>query len=158
MGWVVGITPRPRFTPGERTPGTHWTGGWVGPRAGLDTEVRGKILLPLSGIEPRSPGRPVRSQKLHWLSYPAPIKYYKNVCVYVSLFIVGFNFIQNFVPPLVFATSSSLLLSISCAGPNWIIYTLLQILKDLRLLKKEGTRYIAIVIIIIKVSKIKCIK
>jgi hypothetical protein len=21
------------FTPGERAPGTHWTGGWVGPRA-----------------------------------------------------------------------------------------------------------------------------
>jgi hypothetical protein len=36
----------------------------VGPRAGLDTEVRGKILLPLTGIEPRSPGRPVRSQTL----------------------------------------------------------------------------------------------
>jgi hypothetical protein len=29
---------------GERTPGTHCTGGWVGPRAGLDTEARGKIL------------------------------------------------------------------------------------------------------------------
>jgi hypothetical protein len=25
-----------RFTPGERAPGTHWIGGWVGPRAGLD--------------------------------------------------------------------------------------------------------------------------
>jgi hypothetical protein len=22
--------------PRERTPGTHWIGGWVGPRAGLD--------------------------------------------------------------------------------------------------------------------------
>jgi hypothetical protein len=50
--------------PGERTPGTHWTGRWVGPRAGLDIEVRGKILLPLQVIEPRSPGRPVRSQTL----------------------------------------------------------------------------------------------
>jgi hypothetical protein len=39
-GWVVSITPRPRFTPGERTPGTHCTGGWVGPRAGLDTEEK----------------------------------------------------------------------------------------------------------------------
>jgi hypothetical protein len=37
------VTPRPRFSPGERTPGTHWTGGWVGPRAALDTEVREKI-------------------------------------------------------------------------------------------------------------------
>jgi hypothetical protein len=25
-----------RFTPEERAPGTHWIGGWVGPRAGLD--------------------------------------------------------------------------------------------------------------------------
>jgi hypothetical protein len=23
-----------RFTPGERSPGTHWIGGWVDPRAG----------------------------------------------------------------------------------------------------------------------------
>jgi hypothetical protein len=53
--WVVSVTPRPRFTPGERTPGTHCTGGWVGPRAGLDTEARGKILSSLPGIEPRSP-------------------------------------------------------------------------------------------------------
>jgi hypothetical protein len=66
---VVSVTPRPLFTPGERTPGTHWTGSWVGPRAGLDPKATGKILSPLHGIEPRSPGRPVRSQTLHWLSY-----------------------------------------------------------------------------------------
>jgi hypothetical protein len=35
--------PRPLFTPGERTRGTCCTGGWVSPRAGLDTEVRVKI-------------------------------------------------------------------------------------------------------------------
>jgi hypothetical protein len=40
----------------------------VGPRAGLDTEVRRKILSPLSGIDPRSPGRPAPSQTLHRLS------------------------------------------------------------------------------------------
>jgi hypothetical protein len=28
--------------PRERTPCIHCTGGWVGPRAGLDTEVRGR--------------------------------------------------------------------------------------------------------------------
>jgi hypothetical protein len=36
--------PGRAFTPGERTPGTYCRGGWVGLRAGLDTEVRGKIL------------------------------------------------------------------------------------------------------------------
>jgi hypothetical protein len=54
--WVVSVTPRPRFTSVERTPGTHCTGGWVGPRAGLDTEVRGKIICPCRGS---NPGRPV---------------------------------------------------------------------------------------------------
>jgi hypothetical protein len=36
--------PSCAFTPRERTPGTHWTGGWVSPRASLDTEATGKIL------------------------------------------------------------------------------------------------------------------
>jgi hypothetical protein len=47
--------PGRAFTPGERTPGTHCTGGWVGLRADLDTEDRGKNHFPLPGIEPRSP-------------------------------------------------------------------------------------------------------
>jgi len=42
--------------PRGKDPGTHCTGGWVGLRAGLDTEVRVKVFLPLPGIEPRSPG------------------------------------------------------------------------------------------------------
>ena len=33
-GWVVNATPRPLY-PRER-PGTHCTGGYVGPRVGLD--------------------------------------------------------------------------------------------------------------------------
>jgi hypothetical protein len=55
----------PRFSPEERTSGTHCTGDWVGPRASLDTEARGKILSRLPGIETRSPGRPDRSQTLY---------------------------------------------------------------------------------------------
>jgi hypothetical protein len=46
-------------------PRTHCADGWVDPRGGLDTEARGKNPLPLPGIEPRSPGRPVRRQTLH---------------------------------------------------------------------------------------------
>jgi hypothetical protein len=37
-GRVVNITPRPLY-PQER-PGTNCTGGWVGPRAGMITNVR----------------------------------------------------------------------------------------------------------------------
>jgi hypothetical protein len=53
MRWVVSITPRPRFTPGERAPGTHCIAGYLGPTAGLDAEVRGKILCSLPGNKPR---------------------------------------------------------------------------------------------------------
>jgi hypothetical protein len=50
--------------PRERTPGTHCSGGGMGPRDGLDTEARRKILSPVPGIESRSPGRPSRSQTI----------------------------------------------------------------------------------------------
>jgi hypothetical protein len=67
MGWVVSVTPRPRFTPGERTPDTHCTRGWVGPRAGLDTEARGKILCPRRGSNPdRSVVQPVVRHYTAW--------------------------------------------------------------------------------------------
>jgi hypothetical protein len=44
-GWVVSVTPRPCFSPGQRTLGTNCTGDWVGPRAGLDTEATGDLCL-----------------------------------------------------------------------------------------------------------------
>jgi hypothetical protein len=36
--------PRCTLASGKGPPSTHCVGGWVGPRAGLDTEARGKIL------------------------------------------------------------------------------------------------------------------
>jgi hypothetical protein len=64
--WVSGQrhAPAALYLRGKTT-GTHWTGGWVGPRADLDTKARGKFISHLPGIEPRSPGRPVRSQTLY---------------------------------------------------------------------------------------------
>jgi hypothetical protein len=48
-----------RLIPEERAPGTHWIGGWVGPRAGLDEVEKRKFLI-LPGLELR----PLRSQSL----------------------------------------------------------------------------------------------
>jgi hypothetical protein len=45
--------------PRGKDTGTHCTGGWVDPRAGLDTEIRGRILSLLPWIEPPSLGCPV---------------------------------------------------------------------------------------------------
>ena len=52
----------------RETPGTHCTGGWVGPRAGLDR--CGKCRP----TEIRSPGRPACSQSLYRLSHRAHCK------------------------------------------------------------------------------------
>jgi hypothetical protein len=38
------------FTPVERAPSTHWIGGWVSPRTGLD-DVEMRIILPFPGLE-----------------------------------------------------------------------------------------------------------
>jgi hypothetical protein len=54
--WVVSATSRP-LCPRER-PGNHCTGGWVGPRAGLEVCEK-----------PRPLDRPARSQSLYRLSY-----------------------------------------------------------------------------------------
>jgi hypothetical protein len=58
-----------RFNPGEGSPGTHWVGGWVVPRAGLDAVEKRKFLT-LPGLELRSIGRLARSQLLCRLRYP----------------------------------------------------------------------------------------
>jgi hypothetical protein len=42
------------FTAREKAPGTHWIGGWVGPRAVVDTVVRRKIPSPCRDSNPRS--------------------------------------------------------------------------------------------------------
>jgi hypothetical protein len=63
-----------RFTSVERAYGTHWIGGWMDPRAGLDDMEKRKFLT-LPGLELRLLSRPARSQSLYRLSYPGSVKY-----------------------------------------------------------------------------------
>jgi hypothetical protein len=44
-----------RFTPREKAPGTHWTGGSVSPRAILDAVVKRKSPSPRRESNPRTP-------------------------------------------------------------------------------------------------------
>ena len=60
MGWVVNATPRPLYP--RKRPGTHCTGGWVDPRAGLDGW--GKISPPPE-FDPRTV-QPVTSRYTDW--------------------------------------------------------------------------------------------
>jgi len=50
----VDISLPGRFNPGERVPGTHWIGGWVGSRTGLDEVAKKKR-------QKSNPGRPTCS-------------------------------------------------------------------------------------------------
>jgi hypothetical protein len=57
-------SPPGRFTPRERARGTHWIGGWVGPRAVLDVVVKRKIPSLRRESNPRTP----IIQPLHYFS------------------------------------------------------------------------------------------
>jgi hypothetical protein len=82
--------------------GTHCTGGWVGLRAGLDTEVRGKILCPCRGSNPDRPV--VQSVVRHCTDWanPAPniglvpqIKYLYNAALPVLFFFLYLMLLRN---------------------------------------------------------------
>ena len=66
---VCSVTPRPLSTPGER-PGTHCTGGWVGPR-GRSGQVQ-KIPSP-PGFDPRTV-QPVASRYTDYATRPTDIE------------------------------------------------------------------------------------
>jgi hypothetical protein len=51
--WLASRTGR--STPRERTPGTNWIRGWVGPRAVLDAVLKRKILSYRRESNPRTP-------------------------------------------------------------------------------------------------------
>jgi len=61
-GCVVKATLLPLYP--RKRPGTHFLGGWVGPRAGLDGSRKSRP----TGI--RSPDRPARCKSLYQLRYP----------------------------------------------------------------------------------------
>jgi hypothetical protein len=65
--WVVSFTPLPLY-PRERAPGTHYIGGWVDPRAGLDDMEKWNFFI-LPGLE--LVFQPVTSRYTDW-AIPAP--------------------------------------------------------------------------------------
>jgi hypothetical protein len=69
--------------PRERTPRTHCTGGWMGPRAGLDTEGRGKILCLCWGS---NLDRPVlQSLARYYTDWATPAFYTFSILVSMSM-------------------------------------------------------------------------
>jgi hypothetical protein len=64
------LTPPPR----ESAHSTHWIGGWVNPRVGLDVMEK-RTFLTLPALELRTLSRPERSQSLYRLRYRVSIVY-----------------------------------------------------------------------------------
>jgi hypothetical protein len=55
------------LSPGKRSPGIRWIGGWVGPRAVLDAVVKKEILSPRRESNPRtSIVQPVAQRYTDW--------------------------------------------------------------------------------------------
>jgi hypothetical protein len=88
---VVSTTPRLLYHR-ERTGTTHCTGGWVGPRAGLDECETFRPPTP-TGI--RSTDRQACSQSLYRLSYPAHVLPYGKWEIY-NVIIIAFSFARDF--------------------------------------------------------------
>jgi hypothetical protein len=57
--------------PGERTAGTRWVGGWVGPRAYLDAVKKRKSLSPAANRTPAV--QPVARRCTDWVVWPAQV-------------------------------------------------------------------------------------
>jgi hypothetical protein len=93
-----------RFTPGERAPSTHWTGGWGDPTAGLD-DVGKRKFLTIPGLELWQLGRPVRSQSLYWLRYPGSF-YFVGLIIISNTYVNTDNTFRNWTYILTTALSN----------------------------------------------------
>jgi hypothetical protein len=68
-----------RFTPEERAPGTHWIGGWVDSRAGLDDmEKRQFLILPGLNCNP-SVVHPVASRYIDLATLASTAQYIPHI-------------------------------------------------------------------------------
>jgi hypothetical protein len=111
----------------ERTPGTHWIGGWVGLRAGLDTEARRKIICPCRGS---NPGHRVWRQILYCLSYSSALvvtvvkQTIKDENWYISTYTTGI--ISNVFRPMktrIKVYNTLALPTLLYSSENWTIKT-----------------------------------
>jgi hypothetical protein len=88
---VLNLSRVSKFTlyPGERAPGTHWIGGWVGPRTGLDAVKKRKISHCLESNQGRC------SLSLYRLSYPDSFVHNRLKCNIYFLCHIHFVLLRN---------------------------------------------------------------
>jgi hypothetical protein len=67
-----------RFTPGERVPDTHYIGGWMDPRAGLDDVENGKFLTYRDSNSDPSVVQPVATRYTDYTIPAHPIQWVRE--------------------------------------------------------------------------------
>jgi hypothetical protein len=92
----------------ERTPGTHWIGGWAGPRAGLYSMERRTLSCP---FWESNPGRWAPSRSLYRLSYPCNFMLAMTVWCHVSLVWVELKIFNSIFMSLAVKRCVSLMLN-----------------------------------------------
>jgi hypothetical protein len=85
--WVVSFTPRPLY-PQERTLGTHWIGGRVGPAAVLDAVVKRKFPVRILVAIPTELSRISNCWVGRWFKSPQLITNKTPLFIHIT----GFNF------------------------------------------------------------------
>jgi hypothetical protein len=129
--------------PRERTFGTHWTGGWVGPSAGLDAEARRKILCPCRGS---NLSRPIRSQTLHWLSYSGSDDKAQIPLIFINVILHIFQYGKYFTKWLQGKTISSFVQS-NCTAVSFETITMFHAV-SMRYGKFQTTRWKAFCVLL----------
>jgi hypothetical protein len=80
LRWVVSVTPRQCFTPGERTPGNHWTRCWGTPELVWTQRIEEKSFRLCRGSNlDRQVVRPVARHCTHWATRLTKINIYKSI-------------------------------------------------------------------------------
>jgi hypothetical protein len=89
--------------------------GWA-PEPVWTQRIEEKIFCPLPGIEPRSAGRPVRSQTLYCLSYPGSVIYVHIVttCILSVFSLVYLNYFHSLSPSMGWPNFTSNLTPLLC--------------------------------------------
>jgi hypothetical protein len=131
-----------RFISRERASGTHWIGGWVCPRAGLDAVVKRKIPSPRLESNPRTPiVQPVAQRYTDWaimalLPLYVVISAWKlnSFFLYSPVFPLSFQHVTLLVPSFrILSSFVSLIISIlspcfSSFLPSLVLFSFLVLL------------------------------
>jgi hypothetical protein len=115
------------FTPKEIAPGTHWIGGWVGPRAVLNAVAKRTIPSPRRESNPRTPiVQPVAQRYTNWAITALSLYIYTHIRIY--------SFKNIFVKYLTQYKKLYVFIPCGICSTEWLCYNFMSIADRTRLI------------------------